>query len=269
MDPIDSPPRPPDRSAPHRRISSPPDRVPLPPSIPAPGPSHPSATRSQTTLPSIHHLHPGLGQASIPPPPHPPQASTSPYMQGATYPLPSASTLGTSAPPCAVSGSSARVRMSSCASVCDRLQASGTRPTTLTRRRPKAARNRSDADRPSAAQVRAPRPLQPPYAPRTSADACWIFACPSLLSRAISGPACACLCTASPLLIRPALRAPARASVTTPRLVSHAGVRVRPHTLRLTRPLDPPRVAQSASGARSNATGSAAFRHPPRGSRRI
>ncbi|KAI0780520.1 hypothetical protein BD413DRAFT_618715 [Trametes elegans] len=99
MDPDKSPHIPPSAARPAasatRRMPSPSDRVAL---APAAGPSQPPHGRSQTTLPPIHHLHPGLAHASMqPPPPLPPPQpprAVSPYMHGATYPLPSASTLG-------------------------------------------------------------------------------------------------------------------------------------------------------------------------------
>ncbi|KAI0822801.1 hypothetical protein BC628DRAFT_644054 [Trametes gibbosa] len=95
MDPDKSPHPPAGRPAPSRSsMPSSPDRVTLPPTAVA-GPSQ-SSDRSQTTLPPIHHLHPGLPHASMQPPPsrHPPRAASPRYMQGATYPLASASTLG-------------------------------------------------------------------------------------------------------------------------------------------------------------------------------
>ncbi|KAI0362557.1 hypothetical protein OH77DRAFT_63350 [Trametes cingulata] len=98
MDPDKSPHIPSGRPASSRsRMPSPPERVGLAPATG--GPSQPVG-RSQTTLPPIHHLHPGLAHTPMqpppppPPPPLPPQRAASPYMQGATYPLASTSTLG-------------------------------------------------------------------------------------------------------------------------------------------------------------------------------
>ncbi|PIL24348.1 transcription factor [Ganoderma sinense ZZ0214-1] len=87
MDPDNSPHLPSDRPAPQRRIPSPPERI--PPVSAVPGPSQPS-NRSQTTLPPIHQLHPGLAHTAMQPPP----PSSTPYMHGATYPLTSTSSLG-------------------------------------------------------------------------------------------------------------------------------------------------------------------------------
>ncbi|KAL1944768.1 hypothetical protein VTO73DRAFT_3198 [Trametes versicolor] len=92
MDPDHSPHLPAGRPVSSRsRMPSPPERA----TAPAAGPSQPSS-RSHTTLPPIHHLHPGLAHASMQPPPSrpPPRASSPPYMQGATYPLASTSSLG-------------------------------------------------------------------------------------------------------------------------------------------------------------------------------
>ncbi|KAI0647459.1 hypothetical protein C8Q79DRAFT_1009555 [Trametes meyenii] len=92
MDPDKSPHLSSGRPASTRRMPSPSERVALPSSSASAGPSQPSA-RLQTTLPPIHHLHPGLAHASMQPPP-PPARASSPYsMSGATYPLPSTSTL--------------------------------------------------------------------------------------------------------------------------------------------------------------------------------
>ncbi|TBU50292.1 hypothetical protein BD309DRAFT_499817 [Dichomitus squalens] len=88
MDPDKSPPLPSDRPAPQRRMASPPERIPLASAVP--GSSQPSS-RSQTTLPPIHELHPGLAHTAMQPPS--PQTNLS-YMQGATYPLASTSSLG-------------------------------------------------------------------------------------------------------------------------------------------------------------------------------
>ena len=109
MDPPDKSPHTPSaRPALTRRMPSPSERVALapaasssavaPPGNLSAGPSQ-SHGRSQTTLPPISHLHAhaGLAQSSMqppPPPPPPPQRAGSPYMQGASYPLASSSTLG-------------------------------------------------------------------------------------------------------------------------------------------------------------------------------
>lgn len=91
MDPANSPHLPSDRPAPQRRCPSPPDRDRIPPvsAVAAAGPSQPS-NRSQTTLPPIHQLHPGLAHTAMQ---HSPPTGPS-YMQGATYPLTSTSSLG-------------------------------------------------------------------------------------------------------------------------------------------------------------------------------
>ncbi|OSD08448.1 hypothetical protein PYCCODRAFT_1429519 [Trametes coccinea BRFM310] len=92
MDPPDkSPHLPSGRPGSSRRMPSPPERVSL---APAPAAPSPSSSRSHTTLPPIHQLHPGLAHASMQPPPPPQRVSSPHYMQGATYPLASTSTLG-------------------------------------------------------------------------------------------------------------------------------------------------------------------------------
>ncbi|KAI0672806.1 hypothetical protein C8Q78DRAFT_681208 [Trametes maxima] len=98
MDPDKSPHLSSGRPASTRRMPSPSERVALSSSSAPAGPSQPSA-RLQTTLPPIHHLHPGLAHASMHPPPPPPRAGSPYSMSGATYPLPSTSTLGVRAAP--------------------------------------------------------------------------------------------------------------------------------------------------------------------------
>ncbi|KAI8989827.1 hypothetical protein BD414DRAFT_570706 [Trametes punicea] len=91
MDPPDkSPHLPAGRPASTRRMPSPPERVAL---APAPGGLTHASGRSQTTLPPIHYLHPGLAHSSMQPPPQPPRAG-SPFAHGATHPLASTSALG-------------------------------------------------------------------------------------------------------------------------------------------------------------------------------